>query len=67
VATGYLVDYFGHDRVTLIVIAKSCAVLFLTGVWLTGPAPWAVPLSALGDAAMLAVVLAVRRWRGVSP
>jgi hypothetical protein len=52
VATGYLVEYFRHDRITLMLIAKSTAVLFLTAMFVVDDGPWAVPLSAVSDGAM---------------
>jgi hypothetical protein len=62
VATGYLIEYFRYRGVLLLLFAKSCAVVFLTAYWLAAPAAWAVPLSALGDAAMGLAVAVL--WRG---
>jgi hypothetical protein len=61
VATGYLIEYVRYRGVAFLLTAKTAAVLFLTGVMLLDGAPWAVPLSAVGDAAMGLVVLLVRR------
>jgi hypothetical protein len=64
VATGYLIEYFRYRGVLLLLFAKSCAVVFLTAYWLAAPGAWAVPLSALGDAAMgLAVAVLWRAGR----
>ena len=50
VAVGYLLEYRRRRGVTLLLLAKSVAVVFLLAHTLTGNAPWAVPLSAAGDA-----------------
>lgn len=54
VAIGYVLEYERHRTVTLLLIAKTIGVLFLVGVWLWSgrTLPWAVPMSAVGDAAM---------------
>jgi hypothetical protein len=54
VAIGYVTEYERHRSVTLLLIAKTIGVLFLVGVWLWSgrTLPWAVPVSAVGDAAM---------------
>ena len=56
VAAGYLLEYRRHGTVGLLLMAKSVAVVFLLTYTLAGNAPWAVPLSAAGDAAMALVV-----------
>jgi hypothetical protein len=62
VATGYLLEYFRHRTVRLMLFAKTVGVLFLTGSWVIDPGgAWAVPLSALGDAMMFLVVFWVHR------
>ena len=63
VAVGYLLEYHHHRTVRLLVLAKSTAVVFLLAHTLLGAAPWAVPLSAAGDAAM-ALVIAWTHRRG---
>lgn len=62
IATLYLLDYFRRDSILPIVLAKSVAVVFLT-VMSTQGEPWLVPVSAVGDGAMLVSVLAVRGLR----
>ena len=52
VATGYLWEYFRHQSMVLMLIAKCAAVVFLTSMMWIEPSPWAVPLSALGDGLM---------------
>lgn len=62
VACGYLIEYFRHGSVTFLLVAKILAVAFLTGVMVADPSsPWAVGLSALGDAMMALVVYLVHR------
>lgn len=60
VATGYLMEYFRHRSVSLMILAKSVAVVFLLSMSLQGGA-WAVPFSALTDGLMLIVVIVVHR------
>ncbi len=68
VAAAYLYDYFVHGRVTVMVMTKCLAVVFLCGVSLLTPLPWLVPLSALGDGLMAALAGFVhRRARGARP
>lgn len=62
VACGYLLDYFRHGSVTFLLLAKLLAVAFLGGVMMSEPSsPWAVGLSALGDATMALVVYLIHR------
>lgn len=62
VGTGYLYDYFRHGAVTFLLITKILAVLFLASVMMVAePAPWAIPLSAVGDGAMGLVAYLVHR------
>jgi hypothetical protein len=60
-ATGYLIEYFRYRGVVLMIAAKFTAVVFLFGMMAVGDAPWAVPLSAVGDGLMGVVVLWVHR------
>ena len=55
---GYLMEYERHRTVTLILVAKGLATLFLTTAALTyrGALPWSLPVSAAGDAMMGALV-----------
>ena len=53
VATAYLLEFRRSGTVTLMIIAKSAATIFLTLSWLLpADAPWLIGVSALGDAAM---------------
>lgn len=61
VAVGYLYEYFRYRGVTLLILAKSTAVVFLLSATLMEGVAWAVPVSALGDALMAVLVLAVHR------
>lgn len=61
IATAYLLEYFRNGTVTLLVLAKLTAVVFLGAMMWVEPAPWAVPLSALADGLMAVMVVAIRR------
>lgn len=62
VATAYLVEHFRHREITLLLIAKSLATVFLVLEWRFGADPaWAVPFSAAGDAAMGCAAFIVHR------
>ena len=52
VATGYLIEYQRDRRITLMLTAKSIAVVFLTVMALVDGGPWTVPLSAVADGSM---------------
>ena len=52
VATGYLIEYQRDRRITLMLTAKSIAVVFLTVMALVDRGPWTVPLSAVADGSM---------------
>lgn len=68
VAAAYLYDYQVHGRVTVMVMTKCLAVLFLCGVSALTPVPWLVPLSALGDGLMAALAVHLhRRASGARP
>jgi hypothetical protein len=55
VATGYLIEYFRHRKITLMLTAKSIAVVFLAAMaWIDG-GPWAAPLSAVADGVMATI------------
>ncbi|MCP4901747.1 MAG: hypothetical protein GY906_32690 [bacterium] len=51
----YLLEYFRWRSVSMIVIAKSIAVVFLLGATLLDSVPWAVPVSAVLDGGMALV------------
>lgn len=61
IATAYLLEYFRNGTVTLLVLAKITAVVFLVAMMVVEPAPWAVPMSALADGLMAVMVLGVRK------
>jgi hypothetical protein len=65
VAGVYVIEYFRYRGVLLLVVTKSIAVVFLGLTAALSPAPWVVPLSLLGDLAMAATVVLVRRRRGL--
>ena len=59
-ATGYLVEYFRRGEITLLLIAKSTALVFLLVMWRLG-GPWAEPLSGVADGLMGAVMYLLHR------
>ncbi len=65
VAIGYLIEYFRHRTVGLLLTAKTFATVFLVFSWLADlSGPWALPFAALGDALMAVLVLLVHRRVG---
>jgi hypothetical protein len=63
IATAYLVEWFVHRGVIVMLLAKASAVVFLLAVWALGVDAWSVPLSAAGDAVMgTATFLLWRRY-----
>jgi hypothetical protein len=62
VATGYLAEYARHRGVTLLLVAKATAMVFLVGSSLLGTTPWCVPLSGVADGLMGLVVVIAHRW-----
>jgi hypothetical protein len=56
VATGYLFEYFRFQRIQLLIIAKSIAVVFLLALSRDTGA-WAVPFSGVTDGLMLIVAV----------
>ena len=60
-ATGYLVEYSQHRSITLLLIAKSMAFVFLIGGSLLHPTPWSVWFSGLADGAMALTAYLVHR------
>lgn len=64
VAFGYLLEHRGHGGVTLLVVTKTVAAIFLLSAAALGEAAWSVPFSGLADGAMgLAVFVVHRRVR----
>jgi hypothetical protein len=60
-ATGYLVEYFRHRTITLLLIAKSMAFVFLLGGSLLAETPWSVWFSGVADGAMALTAFLVHR------
>jgi hypothetical protein len=48
----YWAEHAKTGGVSLLVFAKCCATIFLVAMVLLGEVPWAVPVSAAGDALM---------------
>ena len=69
VAIGYVMEHLRHRTMTLLLLAKCLAVVFLVTTSVTCPVPWVVPLSAAGDGLMALAALVIRRWcaRAASP
>ena len=63
VALAYLGEWFKYRGVAILAMAKSFALVFLLTMFVVDGGPWPLPLSALGDGAMAAVVLVVDRKR----
>ena len=63
-ATAYLVEWFVHGGLVIMISAKAMAVAFLVAMWLLGVDAWSVPLSAAGDTVMgVATFVLSRRIR----
>jgi len=60
-ATGYLVEYFRWRSVSLLLIAKTTAFVFLLGGSLLTDTPWSVLFSGFADGAMALVAFLVHR------
>ncbi|MEW6338571.1 MAG: hypothetical protein ACOY3Y_08220 [Acidobacteriota bacterium] len=58
----YLGEMTRHRDVSLMVMAKTFAVVFLLGAWFADGVPWFVPLAGVGDGAMAAGALVARPW-----
>lgn len=56
IAAGYLIEWFRYRGVLLLLMAKGTAVVFLAAAGVVYGGPWAVWVSAVGDAAMGAFV-----------
>ena len=62
VAIGYLIEYFRHRTVSLLLTAKTLATVFLVLSWLADVSgAWALPFAALGDGLMAVLVLLAHR------
>ena len=62
-AFAYLLEYFRYRGVTIMVVAKSLAVVFLLACAALDSVPWVVPFSAVTDGLMGLTVIAVRRLK----
>jgi hypothetical protein len=60
-ATAYLIEYRRYRGVTILIVAKTIALVFLIAATLIDPLPWAVWTSGIIDGAMAAVVWWVHR------
>ena len=60
-AAGYVIEYRRDRGITLLVVAKTCACIFLVTEALIGDTPWVIPFSGLTDGAMGLVVLLTHR------
>jgi hypothetical protein len=60
VASGYLWEHFRHRGITLLIVAKATAVVFLVALnpWATA---WSIPFSGVLDGLMLAGMLVLHR------
>lgn len=68
VAFGYFHEYLRHRGVTLLVVTKTAAFLFLTAMALGGELAWAVTVSGVADGLMgLAVALVHRATPASEP
>ncbi len=62
VGVGYLMEYFRHGTVRLLVTAKTVATIFLGMTWINDPAgAWAVLPAGIGDALMGLVTFLLHR------
>jgi hypothetical protein len=66
--TGYLAEYFRLRSVSLLLMAKACAFVFLLGATFVAAVPWFVTFAGIADGLMglaaLAAHLAVSRAGG---
>jgi hypothetical protein len=60
-ATGYLVEYSRTQTISLLLIAKTTAFVFLIGGSLLVETPWSVWFSGFADGAMALVAFLVHR------
>ena len=60
-ATGYLVEYSRSQTISLLLIAKTIAFVFLIGGSLLAETPWSVWFSGFADGAMALVAVLVHR------
>jgi len=60
-AAGYLVEYSRTQTITLLLIAKTTAFVFLVGGSVLSDTPWSVWFSGFADGAMALVAFLVHR------
>jgi hypothetical protein len=60
-AFAYLHEYFRHRSVTVLVVTKGLALLFLLSGAVLDTVPWVVPFSGIADGMMGAAVLLLHR------
>lgn len=60
-ATGYLMEYRRCRGVSLLLVAKATAFVFLMGATVLTDVPWAVPVSGLADGLMGLTVFLLHR------
>ena len=63
-AAGYVLEYRRDRGITLLVVAKTCACIFLVAEALIGDTPWVIPFSGLTDGAMGLVVWITQKMVG---
>ncbi len=63
-ATGYLLEHFRYRGISLVLVGKAVAAVFLFAWTAVGDVPWAVPFSGAADAAMGIAVWGVHRAAG---
>ncbi len=51
-ATGYVMEYFRHGTIQLLLVAKATAFVFLILATLIADVPWVIPFSGLADGLM---------------
>ena len=61
VAFAYLYEYLRFRSVTILVVTKGLALVFLLAIWACGEQAWSVPFSGLADGAMGAVTWVAHR------
>ncbi len=60
VALGYVLEYWRHRSINLLIVAKATAMIFLLAFCSWGDA-WAIPFSGATDGLMLVGMLAVHQ------
>lgn len=61
-AFGYLAEHYRHRGISLLLVAKGAATVFLLAASAGGDAPWAVPFCGAADGLMGAAAWAVHRY-----